>query len=97
MKIKRIITAPKSPSLRGGSTLVRKGTEVCGQLSVGGDICVDGQLEGTFIVITGLLYIHSGGSVNGSISVGQLAIEPGGLLNGHCLMAVPEDGSPSPE
>lgn len=47
MKIKRVMTASESPVLSGSPIFVENGTEVCGKLSVEGDIRIDGQVEGS--------------------------------------------------
>ncbi|BCV23197.1 bactofilin family protein [Moorella sp. Hama-1] len=47
-----------------------------------GDVIAGGQLE-----------IAPTGRIDGDVQTGRLIVEPGGLLQGHCQMPLPEDGT----
>lgn len=52
------------------------------------DADIEGKIEGT-IEVSGTLTLRSSAVIDGDVTIGRLAVEPGAILNANCIMQNP--------
>lgn len=67
-----------------GDVIVRRGERVRDAVAMGGDLTIEGEVEGSAVAMGGDLRVRPGGVVHGDATAlgGDLSVEPGGSVEG---------------